>query len=42
MLPMSCRKRLLSEQNDYRTSIMKYSNDRVGRNKKIKTGNFVT
>jgi hypothetical protein len=41
MTSMSCRKRLLSEQNDCTTYIMKYPDDEYEVNKRIKTGNCI-
>jgi hypothetical protein len=41
MPSMTCRKRLLSEQNECNHSMMKFSNDDIHLNKKIKTGNYV-
>jgi len=40
--PTSCRKRLLSEQNDCYISHMKLPDDESGINKRAKTGNYVT
>lgn len=35
-----CRKRLLSEHNECRNSIIQLCNDEVYRNKKLKLGNY--
>ncbi len=40
MSSVSCRKRLLSEQNDRYISTMKKSNDEIGIKKRTKTGNY--
>jgi hypothetical protein len=43
LLPVTtCRKRLLSEQNDCHNFMMKFSNDDIHINKRMKTGNYVT
>jgi hypothetical protein len=38
---MKSRKRLLSEQNECRNFMMKFSNDDLDTNKRTKTGNYV-
>jgi hypothetical protein len=37
---MTCRKRLLSEQNEFNNIMMKFSDDEIHSNKKRKTGNY--
>jgi hypothetical protein len=38
---MTCRKRLLSEQNECRNFVTKFSNEDILTNKKTKTGNCI-